>query len=204
MKKKLSQYIFNRRTAKHLQQFTRKKKWMDYDKANSIMLLFESDYIEKNRFIRKIIDQLTADGKEVSAWGFLDKKMTNTAILPSFRILDRSTIDWFECPKKPFLRELTENNYDMLIDLTLQDVLPLQYVCLYANASFKAGMSRSMDDIIDFKIIIPEPDLSDFNSENTEQESIEFKDLNEMLFHTDQQFLYEQIIHYLKSIRSKD
>lgn len=204
MKKKLSQYIFNRRAAKYLQHYTRKKKWMDYEQAQTVLLLFESDYVEKNRFIRKIIDLLTADGKDVSAWGFLDKKMTNTAILPSFRILDRSTTDWFGCPKKTFLRELTENEYDMLIDLTLQDILPLQYVCLYANARFKAGMNRNTNAILDFSIIVPEPDLSELNSENTEQESIEFKDLNEMLFHTDQQFLYEQIIHYLKSIRSKD
>lgn len=202
--KKLNQYIFKRRAAKHLLLSARKKRWVDYNKANTILLLFESDYIEKNRFIRKIIETLNADGKKVSAWGFLDKKITNTAILPSFRILDRSTIDWLECPKEPFLRELAENEYDMLIDLTLQDVLPLQYVCLYANASFKTGMSRTMDDIIDFKIIIPPPITSEFHSENEEEDNIEFKDLNETLFHTDQQFLFEQIIHYLKNIRSKD
>ncbi len=204
MKKKLNQYIFKRKVAKHLQQSHRAKRWVDYKKANTILLLFESDYIEKNRFIRKIIEKLTADGKKVSAWGFLDKKMTNTAILPSFRILDRSTIDWFECPKEPFLRELAESEFDMLIDLTLQDILPLQYVCLYANAAFKTGMSRTMDDIIDFKIMIPEPDSSEFSSEMEEEDNIEFKDLNETLFHTDQQFLFEQIIHYLKNIQSKD
>lgn len=143
------------------------------------------------------------DGKKISAWGFLDKKMTNTAILPSFRILDRSTIDWFERPKEPFLRELAESEYDMLIDLTLQDILPLQYVCLYAKADFKIGMSRTMDDILDFKIIIPKPDSDEFGSGN-EEDNIEFKDLNETLFHTDQQFLFEQIIHYLKNIRSND
>mgnify|MGYP000926509405 FL=1 len=91
----------------------------------------------------------------------------------------------------------------MLIDLTLQDILPLQYVCLYAKADFKIGMSRTMDDILDFKIIIPKPDSDEFGSGN-EEDNIEFKDLNETLFHTDQQFLFEQIIHYLKNIRSND
>lgn len=202
--KKLNQYIFKRKAAKYLQQSDREKKWVDYEKANTILLLFESDYIEKNRFIRKIIEILTSDGKKVSAWGFLDKKMTNTAILPTFRILDRSTIDWLGCPKEVFLRELAENKFDMLIDLTLQDIIPLQYVCLYANAAFKTGMSRTMDDIIDFKIIIPPPETSEFTSENGEDDGIEFKDLNESLFHTDQQFLYEQVIFYLKNIKSND
>lgn len=202
--KRLNQYIFKRKKAKYLQQTTRERKWVDYNKAKTILLLFESDYIEKNRFIRKIINQLTSDGKKVSAWGFLDKKMTSTAILPTFRILDRSTIDWFERPKAPFLRELSENEYDMLIDLTLQDILPLQYVCLYANAAFKIGINGRMDNIFDFRIIIPKPEPDELMSEHDQENQIEFKDLNETLFHTDQQFLFEQIIHYLKSIRSKD
>ncbi|NLO71546.1 MAG: hypothetical protein GX102_11535 [Porphyromonadaceae bacterium] len=201
--KKLNQYIFKRKAKKFLQHSTREKRWVDYKSAKTILLLFESDYIEKNRFIRRIIDELNQDGKKVVAWGFLDKKITSTAILPTFRILDRSTIDWFECPKEYCLRELAEVEFDLLIDLTLKDILPLQYVCLYAKAGTKAGMSRSMDDIIDFKIIIPEPDPDELTTGNDENH-IEFKDLNETLFHTDQQFLYEQILHYIKNIQTSD
>ncbi|MHB9055803.1 MAG: DUF6913 domain-containing protein [Paludibacteraceae bacterium] len=203
--KKLNQYIFNKRVAKVTNESPREKRYVDYKSANTILLIFESDYIEKNRFIRKAIEQLTRDGKKVFTWGFLDKKMTSTAILPSFKILDRSTIDWFGCPKAPFLKELMENEYDMLIDLTLTDILPLQYVCLYANAALKTGMSRSMNQVLDFVIKVPQPEPQEI-SELTEkdQRKIEFQNLNESLFHTDQQYLFEQLIFYLKKIQTKD
>lgn len=203
--KKLNQYIFNKRAAKVTNESFREKRYVDYKSANTILLIFESDYIEKNRFIRKAIEQLTRDGKKVFTWGFLNKKMTSTAILPSFKILDRSTIDWFGCPKAPFLKELMENKYDMLIDLTLTDILPLQYVCLYANAALKTGMSRSMNHVLDFVIKVPPPEPQEI-PEPTEknQRKIEFQDLNESLFHTDQQYLFEQLIFYLKKIQTKD
>ncbi len=202
--KKLNQYIFKRRVSKFLKETGRTKRYVDYRNANTILLLFVSDYIEKNRFIRKAIELLTVDGKKVFAWGFLDKKMTSTAILPTFKILDRSSIDWFGCPKAPYLKELMENEYDMLIDLTLSDYLPLQYACLYANASLKTGESRSMDEILDFVIKIPQPDPQEMPENDEERRKIEFQDLNESLFHTDQQYLFEQLIFYLKKIKTND
>lgn len=202
--KKLNQYILKRRVAKFLKETNRAKRYVDYKNASTILLIFESDYIEKNRFIRKAIEVLTADGKKVFAWGFLDKKMTSTAILPTFKILDRSTIDWFGCPKTPYLKELMEVQYDMVIDLTLTDIIPLQYVCLYSNASMKSGMSRSMDDVLDFVIKIPQPEPQEIPENEEERKKIEFQDLNESLFHTDQQYLFEQLIFYLKRIKTND
>ena len=202
--KKLNQFIYNKRVAKFLRETTRTKRYVDYKSSSTILLIFESDYIEKNRFIRKAIELLSADGKKVFAWGFLDKKMTSTAILPTFKILDRSTIDWFDCPKASYLKELMELEYDMLIDLTLSDNLPLQYVCLYANATLKTGMSRSMDDILDFVIKIPQPEPQQMPENEDERRKIELQDLNESLFHTDQQYLFEQLIFYLKRIQTND
>lgn len=202
--KKLNQYIFKRRATKYLRHTTREKRWGDYNKVKTILLLFESDYIEKNRYIHKIIDALIADGKKVSTWGFLDKKTGNTAITPAFRILDRRAVNWTGCPKEPFINELKSHEYNLLLDLTLRDSLPLQYVCLYANATIKTGMSRMKNNILDFEIMIPPPDIEAHNSETEDKKSVEFKNLNETLFHTDQQFLYDQIMYYLKNVRSKD
>ena len=92
----------------------------------------------------------------------------------------------------------------MVIDLTLTDIIPLQYVCLYSNASMKSGMSRSMDDVLDFVIKIPQPEPQDIPENEEERRKIEFQDLNESLFHTDQQYLFEQLIFYLKRIKTND
>ncbi len=202
--RKINQYIYKKRVSKYLREPFRNKRYVDYRNANTILLVFESDYVEKNRFIRRAIEILNADGKKVFAWGYLDKKMTATAILPTFKILDRSTIDWLGCPKAPYLKELMDTEYDMLIDLTLSDIIPLQYVCLYANAAMKTGMSRSMDEVMDFVIKIPQPEPRNEPENEEDRRKKEFQDLNESLFHTDQQYLFEQLIFYLKKIQSKD
>ncbi|MBP1664113.1 MAG: hypothetical protein H6Q19_1253 [Bacteroidetes bacterium] len=202
--KKLNQFLFKRRSAAHLAATDRNRRFVNYENANTVLLLFESDYIEKNRYIRKVIEQLAADGKKVTAWGYLYNKKATTANLPSFKIMDKSTLDWFECPKEQLLKELREETYDLLIDLTLTDHLPLQYICLYANAAFKTGMSRNIDNILDFKINIPLPENTETVAETTEDNKSDFEDLNESMFHTDQQFLYELIIFYLKNIQTTD
>ncbi|HPT42570.1 MAG TPA: hypothetical protein PLH52_01870 [Paludibacteraceae bacterium] len=202
--KKLNQFLFKRRSAAHFAATDRNRRFVNYENANTVLLLFESDYIEKNRYIRKVIEQLAADGKKVTAWGYLYNKKATTANLPSFKIMDKSTVDWFECPKDQLLKELREETYDLLIDLTLTDHLPLQYICLYANAAFKTGMSRNIDNILDFKINIPLPENTETVSETTEDNKSDFEDLNESMFHTDQQFLYELIIFYLKNIQTTD
>ena len=202
--KKLNQYIFRKRTEKHLQTAIRNRRFVNYENANTVLLLFESDYIEKNRYIRKVITQLVADGKKVTGWGYIDNKKATTAQLPSFKIMDKSSINWLECPKEQLLKELCEDEYDLLIDLSLNDHLPLQYICLYANAAFKTGMSRTSDDILDFKIKIT-PSISDeMEADMKDENKVEFEDLNENMFHTDQQFLFEQITFYLKNIQTKD
>lgn len=205
--KKLNEYIFKKRVAKFLKQSTRQKRFVDYKSAKTILLIFESDYVEKNRFIRKAISQLTSDGKKVYAWGFLRKKEISTAILPTFKILNQQQTDFTKQPKEFLLRELKDKTYDLLIDLTLQDVLPLQYVCLYANAAMKIGTSRTMDEVLDFVIGFPTPEKEESDDKKqlrNKENQPTFLDLNETIFHEKQQYVFEQIIFYLKNIQSKD
>ena len=82
--KKLNQYLFKKRSASYLRSTNRIRRFVNYETANTILLLFESDYIEKNRYIRKVIGQLVNDGKKVYAWGYINNKKATTAILPSF------------------------------------------------------------------------------------------------------------------------
>lgn len=197
--KKLKQYIFKLRAKKHLAQDTREKKFVNYNKANSVVILFESDERENNPFIKRIIEQLKGEGKMVSAWGFVNKKEISSPILPEYRILNKKSCDWSERPVEDFLRELTDYHYDLLIDLTISDILSLKYVLLYANAAFKAGLLKNEDNLTDFKIQIPEKDLN-INSKLNSENSIEMEE-NLLI---DDHFIFNQVIFYLKTIQTND
>ncbi len=188
MLEKIIRYIFGRHAKRHVNHTDCEQKFVNYRDAKSILLLFESDFVEKNIEIRNIIKTMNADGKKVMAWGFLNKKQVNTAILPDFRILNNQNIDLLHKPKDSFIQELEEQKFDLLIDLSVNEIVPLQYIALYSNATLKAGLRKNKAPIYDFMIEIGKNQYENTTIENEINAS----------------YIYNQIIFYLKSIQTRD
>ena len=194
MLKKLRKFLFERRAKKYLELNPRERRFVTYDKARTVLILFESEFSEKNLYIRRMISNLQQDGKKVSAWGYIDKKEVTTAILPEFRVLHHKQTDFFQSPQLSFINELAEQEFDLLIDLTLKPLLPLQYVALYAKASCKIGTHQSDLELYDFVLNVESQKSSGEATDNSES--------NDILI--DEIYLYDQIIFYIKSIQTKD
>ncbi len=186
--KKLNNYLFHKRAEKYLSTTDRERRFVSYNQAKTVLLLFESEFSEKNPHIRKMIYSLQQDGKRVCAWGFIDKKEVGTSILPDFRILHHKQTDFSEKPLESYINELKNQEFDLVIDLSLHPILTLQYIALYANAACKTGIRNTDLPIYDFIVdvndieVLPETDESP----------------------VDELYLFNQIIFYLKSIQSND
>lgn len=189
--KKLNNYLFQKRAQKYLSETPRVRRFVNYDKAKTILLLFESDLLENNQNIRKIISQLQQDGKKVSAWGFINKKEVSSSILPEFRILHHKQTDFFQKPITSYINELESQEFDLLIDLSLKPVVTLEYIAMYSNASCKTGAKKTDLPILDFVL-----DLENIKT------PVENTALNEIT--VDETYLFNQIIFYLKSIQTND
>jgi len=186
--KKLNNYLFQKRAQKYLSTTDRERRFVSYNQAKTVLLLFESEFSEKNPIIRKMIFSLQQDGKKVCAWGFIDKKEVATSILPDFRILHHKQTDFFEKPLESYINELESKEYDLLIDLSLRPILTLQYIALYANAAFKTGIHNTDLPIYDFIVDVNNIEVT----HETEESPV------------DELYLFNQIIFYLKSIQSND
>ncbi len=191
MFKKIKNNIFRKRAQKFLSVTPREHRFVSYDKAQKVLLLFESDYAEKNPAIRKIVLSLQEDGKKVTAWGFVDKKETQTVILPDFQILHHKQTDSFGKPDSSLINQLQEMKFDLLIDLSLRTLLPLQYLAMYATASCKAGIRHTDLPLYDF-ILDLEKKTPSTETSKTEENPV------------DETYLFNQIIFYLKSIQTND
>jgi len=191
MFKIINNYLFNKRAQKYLDETPREHRFVNYDKAKTILILFESDYAEKNQAIHTIIDQIRKDGKKVTAWGFLNKKEIETAIFPDFRILHHKQTDFFHKPLDSYINELKFVEYDLLIDLSVNSIIPLEYLALYANASFKTGIRKTIIPVYDFVLDVDKVPASDESSESVQTQ-------------VDETYLYNQIIFYLKKIQTTD
>ncbi len=170
---KLYDWIFNYKAGK---QPERDVSFPNFNNVRSVLVLFESNLNEENPIIMSINDQLRKEDKDVVMWGYCDKKEILSPILPYLRILGRQDYNVFGAPKDEVIKDLQKRQYDLLIDLTQHPSRQLRYLALYARATFKSGLylGRGIHDLL----ISTEPQATP-------------------------QYLYEQIVKYLKMIQPK-
>jgi hypothetical protein len=181
--KKLYQFIFDYLRKK---MPARNPRFPHMDAPLRILLIYESDVLERNDNIKSIRQDLLRRQMDVSMWGYVAKKEINTLILPQSRILGINDYNLFGKLKEESVNDLQADHYDLLIDLTTRPLLPLRYMAMYADADFKVGMNLG-EGIHDMLISLP-----DFTPEQGDEADIEAS------------WLYNQIMQYLTTIKSND
>lgn len=177
---KLKQYIFDYLLKKQEQ---RDPRFPHLDRPLKIMLIYESDYLERNDAIKTIRQDLLKRQMDVTMWGYVEKKEITTLILPQSRILGLADYNLLGKPRDYVLEDLTKEHYDLLLDLTTRPLLPLRYIAMYTHADFKVGLNLG-EGIHDMLISLPDLD--------TEQAKPEAS------------WLFDQIMRFLTTIKSND
>ena len=180
---KLKQRIFNYLQSK---QPSREARFPHVDRPLKVLLIYESDVLERNNAIKEIRQDLLRRQMDVTMWGFVEKKEIQTLILPQSRILGLRDYNWLGKPRDYVLKDLQAEHYDLLIDLSTRHLLPLQYIAMFTDADFKVGMNLG-EGIHDMLIAMPVS-----MNEKGEPMPVEAKDL------------YAQIMNYLTTIKSND
>ncbi len=127
-----------------------------YTRIKKVFILFESDLLERNSQVKQLIRELQADGKTVTAWGFVDKKQISSAILRDYRILGSQDVNLLGQPKEHERNDLKHEHFDLLISLNINNIMPLRYLGLYADADFRAGMKTDEPYENDFMVALPD------------------------------------------------
>lgn len=128
----------------------------NYKNIRKVFILFESDLLERNSQVKQLVKELQADGKTVTAWGFVDKKQITSAILRDYRVLGTQDINFLGKPKEHELKDLGMEHFDLLINLDVNRIMPIRYLSLYANADFRVGMVTDEPYENDFMVAVPE------------------------------------------------
>lgn len=180
---KLKQYIFEYLRKK---QEPRNPRFPHLDQPLKVMIIYESDLLERNDSIKTIRQDLLRRQLDVTMWGYVEKKEISTLILPQSRVLGTQDYSFFGKPREEVLTDLQAEHYDLMIDLTTRRLLPLRYLAMYTNADFKVGLNLG-EGLHDMLISLP-----DFNPEQGEAVSVEST------------WLYNEIMKYLTTIKSND
>lgn len=180
---KLRQYIFEY-LRKRMPE--REVRFPHFDQPLKLMIIYESDVLERNDAIKAIRQDLLRRQMDVTMWGYVEKKEITTLILPQSRILGVDDYNFFGKPRDYVLTDLQAEHYDLLIDLTTHPLLPLRYLALYTNAYFKVGLNLG-EGIHDMLLSLP-----DLSPEQGEEVSVEAT------------WLYQEIMKYITTIKSND
>lgn len=179
LKQKIFNYLYKKQPA-------REPLFPHLDHPLKLLIIYESDVLERNDAIKSIRQDLLRRQMDVSMWGYVEKKEITTLILPQSRILGVNDYNLLGKPKEDVITDLQADHYDLLIDLTTHPMLPLRYLAMYADADFKVGLNLG-EGIHDMLLSLP-----DLTPEQGEELSVEAT------------WLYDQIMKYLTTIKSND
>jgi len=134
---KIGKYYFKREKAKtdcHRQMTS-------LQDAQRIGILYTLDDVPDYERVSDFVAQLQNDHKEVKALGFVKNKNLVQRFLPklSFDFFSKRDLTWFYKPMHEQVKDFIEKEFDLLIDLSMQDNFPLKYIAGLSNALLRVG-----------------------------------------------------------------
>lgn len=153
-----------RNIKKHIGSFwlKRKKRHVKRDviatnlkEASSVGVIFNiMEDKEEFDLIRKFLIRLNQSDHKIYTLGFFDGKTIPVFLgeEKSINLFTRQDLNGLYLPKRTFINEFIQQPYDILIDLSQEETLPLKYVSALSQAKFKVGLFKEKEASCDFMI----------------------------------------------------
>ncbi len=142
-------------------RLVRDKKIINLGDAEKIGILYFLPDEPTYRTISKYVKKLQEAGKNVKALGYVKSKRLTGQFMPklSYDFLYPTGLSWNFKPVSMAARDFTEKEFDILLDLSTEEHLPLLFITALSNAKFKAGMqSKRKAKHLDLMISLGEED----------------------------------------------
>jgi hypothetical protein len=138
---------------------------MNLRNARQIGILYELNEPSDYDTVAAFVAALQQDHKEVKALGFVRNRNLESRFLPklSFDFFSRKDLNWFNMPGHLKVRDFINKSFDLLIDLSLNENLPLKYISGLSVAKCRIGrFDERNKDCYDLMIQADGTTLSDF------------------------------------------
>ena len=168
-------YIDN--CAKSFEKKTKKprdKRFINWEDVKSVVLLLDAEHInhaQLSKLFQKVSD------KKAKIWCMIPKYDPRTGDSENVFFFDKKSLNLLEKPNKIISGKFSSESFDVMIDLTRKESLPLKYLAMVSMAHCKCGMEKPFYDMYDLKMSMPS---------NVSEEQ-----------------LLDQILFYLKTIGTK-
>jgi hypothetical protein len=146
----------------------RKAKSMNYANAKSIGIVYEIRTKDYQFFVNEFVDYLREEigFKTIITLGFYNAKEAPEFLDlgNKYQFINKTHLNWLYIPQSTDSEVFIQQNFDILIDLTQDNIVPIKYLVASSKAKFKIGRySDANHDFFDFMISLNEKqNIKDF------------------------------------------
>ncbi len=152
----------------------RDKRFINWNDVKSVVILLDAEHINHAKLSK--LYQMVSD-KKAKIWCMIPKYDPRTGDSEKVFFFDTKSISFLEKPNNIITGKFVSDSFDILIDLTRKESLPLKYLATISSAHCKCGLDRPFYDFYDLRMSM--------QGNPTEEQ------------------LLEQVLFYLKTIGTK-
>ena len=123
----------------------------------SVGVLYHCDSEETHKKVKVFVDFLRKEigVRDVMAMAFVDEKEIPSYLIAKLNFVQicRKDLDWKMMPRGNEVANFITEPFDVLIDLSLEDVLPIQYMVAGSRAAFKVGRKEGLNEELNDMLI---------------------------------------------------
>jgi len=137
IKQSVGEYVFNRR----LEKMQRNRKLINLNEARTVVIVYDVINQDLFRKIKTLVRELSTRDRQVMALGFVNRNsIPNYCVAAnSGYYFDLRDLNWFGAPKNDYIKEFIKKEFDILIDLTMDDIFVTRYISGLSRSKFKVG-----------------------------------------------------------------
>ncbi|HTX87659.1 MAG TPA: hypothetical protein VMC08_01630 [Bacteroidales bacterium] len=130
-----------KRLRKSLHGTGRQRRIVNLRDARRVGILYSLNEVADYDVVAEFVTKLQHDHKEVKALGFVKNKNLVSRFLPklSYDFFSKKDINWFHTPVSVKVKDFIEQEFDILIDLSTREILPLKYIAGHSMAHCRVG-----------------------------------------------------------------
>lgn len=125
--------------------------------ASTLGIVYEASNNEAVQLVKRYVKFLREYKIKVLALGYIDEKELPVDVNPSleFDYITKKELNLLLEPKSTVAKNFVEDQYDILIDLSTEENIVLQYLVAQSKAKFKVGAeSLSYSSLFDLTIVL--------------------------------------------------
>ncbi len=141
--KKIKLLIANNALKRELENHfvERKPIKFNFNKIRTVGILFDATNKEDYEIVKRYVVYLRELQKKVKVIGYFSTKEIPTLTYSKleYDFFSSKELNWMSKPISPIVKNFMDTEYDLLIDLNINDHFALKYIAALSKANFKVG-----------------------------------------------------------------